>query len=232
MTRKGNNIVRATARSSLRSDRMRIPEFGARYPFIYDDTVDDFFGDIHGALQVTFPKDETDQKRNGKRHHFRVYDDPARAGISVLERRVVRSQAQRSRFRWSHADAARIRQEICDDLASAGLDEFPWEATFTNAVRVGDADSDNARKIGLIIDQESDVAEGLVLSHEIVINSMRGMLKSFREPYSPYIPHWTAARIDRQVGNLGMEKAMHAVQALLPVTVQLEPITFFTTEEI
>jgi hypothetical protein len=218
---------------------MRIPEFGARHRLFYDEdheALDDFFDSVHTALTLALKPTNTSLENDATlqqtRRLFRMYDDPKRVGITVLERRVTRAQSQRSRFRWSHADEGRIRSQIQDELADEELSERPLLARFTNVIRVGDADSSpKARKLGLILDQESREAEFLVREHEIVVNGIRGVLKDLREPYSPYIPHFTIARINREAGNQGMDRAVAAVQALLPLEVEIAPLTFYTEEE-
>jgi hypothetical protein len=235
MGRNGNSAVRANSRSTLYSGRMRTPEFGARFPIVYNEDLDELFGSMHSALQMKIPDAEPNLDKGEKhgRRLFRIYDDPKRTGISVLERRITRRQSERSRFRWSHADAGRIRQEIQNELAYEELAEHPLLVSFTGILRVGDADtSEKARKLALIPDQTSREAEFMVRAHEITMNGIRGVLKDMKEPYSPYIPHFTCARINREAGYKSMDRAVEALQALLPVTVEVEPIRFYTEEEI
>jgi hypothetical protein len=104
---------------------------------------------------------------------FRVYDDPKRVGISVLERRLPRAYAQRNRVKWTRNDVGRIQGEIKNELARMELAGRPLEATFTGAVRLGDADENKARKIGLILDQENEISEFITREHEIVIDVLK-----------------------------------------------------------
>lgn len=162
---------------------------------------------------------------------FRVYDDPKRVGVSVLERRLARSYAQRQRVKWTRNDAGRIKGEIGNELCRMNLAGQPLNATFTDVVRVGDADENNARKLALILDQESEVAEFLVREHEIVINGISGTLKRFRHPYSDYIPHWTVARVNKEAGLSKMTQAVKAVQSMMPLTVELHSVHLFSEQD-
>jgi hypothetical protein len=163
---------------------------------------------------------------------FRVYDDPRRVGISVLERRMPRTYAQKHRIRWNPNDVGRIKGEIRNEIARMDLAGRPLDATFTDVVRLGDADENNARKLGLVLDQESDVAEFIVREHEIVVNGISGTLKRFRHPYSDFIPHWTVARINKEASRASMSNSIKAVRAMLPFTVQLQSINLFSQQEL
>jgi hypothetical protein len=163
---------------------------------------------------------------------FRVYDDPDRVGVSVLERRLPRMYAQRNRIKWTKNDVGRIQGEIQNELARMSLAGQPLSATFTDVQRLGDADEDKARKLALVLDPESEISDFMVQEHAIVINGITGTLKRFRHPYSDFIPHWTVARVNREAGQANMSKAVAAIRSLLPLTVQLQRIHLFSEQDL
>lgn len=225
-------------RSSLHSTRATQPEFGARHPITYTDRIDGFFAELFLALDEVVPTGVNVDRHGNERykHQFRMYDDPKRVGVKVLERRLPRSYAQKQRVKWTQNDAGRIRGEIQNEIARLDLADTALEATFTNVVRLGDADeSPNARKLGLILDQKSELSEFLAEEHAIVINGISGSLKRFHYPYDSFVPHWTVARIARMRGKEGTEglvNAVGAIQDLLPITVQLEPIDLYSQQNL
>ncbi len=229
-------------RSTLQPGRLIQPEFGARHQIRYDDDLDLFFGELQFVLSETIPPKMVTKKvtQAGQvintlrpKPQFRVYDDPARAGVSVLERRLPRSFANRTRVRWTKNDEGRIKGEIQNEIGRLELGHLPISATFTDVVRLGDADEGTrARKIGLIVDQESDVSELLVSEHELVVRGISSSLKRFNYPYSSFLPHWTVARVHREAGPRAMSEAMTAVGHLLPITVTLEPIRLYSQQNI
>lgn len=226
-------------RSNLPATKTLQPEFGARHPIVYEPDVDLFFDEIAIKLDETVPKAVTTDDHGvviKMRRQFRVYNDPSKVGVNVLERRLSKAYAQKQRVRWTRGDVGRIKGEIRDEIDRLGIDPDDLEARFTHIVRLGDADSSpHARKLGLILDQETPLAELLTREHEIVIGGLRGSLTRFRYPYETYVPHWTVARIARQVDAHGSEhltNAVSAVQSLLPMTVQLDPINLFAQQNV
>lgn len=218
-------------RSSLPSSRQRLIEFGARHPIEYDEKLDEFFSYMHTALGMAINPD-IDGKTPNKRF-FRIYDDPDRAGISIIERRLSRQQAQRGNVSWTNSDAGRIRQEIQNEIERCDLGGRTLNLTFTDVVRVGDADDKRkARKIALLPDPESAEAEFLLAEHEIAIEGIKGPLASLRYPYDEFLPHWTVSRIHQEAGHDAMSKGIQAVRHLLPLTVQLQPVEFFVGERL
>lgn len=225
-------------RSSLPSVRAVQPEFGARHPIAYTDDIDLFFSEVFIVLDEIIPQgvNVDNHAKVKNKHQFRVYDDPKRVGVSVLERRLTRSYAQRQRVKWTRNDIGRIKGEIQNEIDRLGIDSSSLTGTFTNVVRLGDAEAGpNARKLGLILDQESPISELLVSEHEIVVDGISGSLKRFKYPYDTFVPHWTLARIARvPEGKHGDEihRAVAAIQHLMPITVQLEPINLYAHQSL
>lgn len=223
-------------RSSL-PRRAAAPEFGARHAIAYTPEVDIFFLEMRKALDEVMPETVVpiDDFGNAKyKKQYRIYDDPKRLGVSILERRLPRKYAQRQRVQWTHNDVGRIVGGIQNNLArEVDLSYTDMDASFTGVVRIGDVDEGpNARKLGLILDQESQVSEAMVMEHEIVVDGISGSLKRFRYPYDTFVPHWTVARISRESGTEVLQKAVSAVQSLLPMEVTLEKIQFYSEQGI
>lgn len=226
----------ARPRSALPNQRLVTPEFGARHPIVYSEDVDFFFGDIITAFSQVIPtKEYFDDHGNvtKTKRLYRAYDDNRRIGISVLERRLPRSYAQKQRIKWTKNDIGRITGQIQNELARLDMAGQTIEATFTQVMRLGDIDEGpNARKLGLVVDQKSNLSELLVREHELVVGGISGSLKRFRYPYDTFIPHWTVARIHQEAGTEAIAKAVDALQHLLPLTVEVSPIEMYSHQDI
>lgn len=232
------------ARDGLRSERSFYPELGVRHPVIDTDEIAFFFSDVATALGLAIPDvpvldgagrqrlDKNDEPR--VRRRFRVYDNFDRMGVSILERRLPAEYARKHRVRWTRQDTGRIRGDIQNEIGRLDLADRPLVVNLTNVVRLGDADAeaDNSRKLGLIIDQASTEAEFLVREHAISIRGIQSSLNRFRYPYSHFVPHLTVARVFRDVPNDMLNGAVDAVQKLLPVQAELQPVRFTLEQEV
>lgn len=219
-------------RSTLSSTKSVSPELGARHPIVYNQSVDDFFDFLEPMLahdiSLKVPSSDMSESEMIKRKRlFRLYDDPSRLGISILERRLPRAYSQTNRIQWNKNDVGRMRGQIQDKLTRLELPNQLPEVTFTTAVRLGNPDvGDRNRKIALIPDQESEISEFFLEEHEICMDGLAGSMRRFKHPYSSFIPHLTVCRVHKESGPLGMRAGVHAVQKLLPVTFQIEQIQF------
>lgn len=222
------------ARSTLYSDRSVQPVLGARHPIVETDEVAFFFGEVRHVLGQTLPG-LTSAKGNTirRRDAFLLYDDPDRMGVSILEQRLARTHAQHNRLRWTRNDVGRIRGDIQNELARLSLSGRTLDLTLDNVVRLGDADEKKARKLALIPEQDKEIAEFLCSEHEIAVDGITSSLRRFRYPYSgDWIPHFTIGRVFKEVPQNNMNEAVRAIQILLPITVQIEPLKFFTQQEV
>ena len=84
----------------------------------------------------------------------------------------------------------------------------------------------------LVADQATTESEFLVREHEIAIDGISRSLKRFKYPYSTFVPHFTIARIDRNVPNEEMNRVIEGVGHLLPLQVELSPIKFVSEQEV
>lgn len=240
------------SRSSTPALREVYPQFGARHKIPYgndpaapnkNDELDFFFADLRRQLtedlppekiiiEKTPPDGSTEHKpRIRERPLFRIYDDPDRMGITIFERRMLNQQ--RTPVRWTQRDKGRIRGDIQNAIAKSDLINTSLEATFTHVMRLGDngESGKKARKLGLVIEQQSDISELMIQENEICTDGISGSIgRRFNTWYDEYIPHWTVARIDRKIGSKHVARAIEVVENLLPLTVQIDPITFYSNE--
>ncbi len=220
-------------RSDLPKRREDRPQLGARHPIDYDDGVEDFFGRATFALADAIYGTQT--KSSGVIHHrqgFRFYDDPDKVGITVVERRLSHDYARKHRLRWSPNDAGRIRGEIQNVLGRLSLpDKWPIPVTFTDVIRVGDADETRSRKLALIVDQKDPVAEFLVEEHRIVMDVLGRAFKGLRYPYDDYIPKFTVVALDSRLPSDNKNDALAAITELLPIDASIQPIRFTSTQD-
>jgi len=225
-------------RSNLPAKRTYKPIFGARHPIVYNDTVDNFHADIENAFHEILPLRAEDIKiaSNGKaefpRVPFRIYNEPRRVAITVLERNLSRDYAESRNIRWNANDIGRIRGEIENELARLALSGQKLGVNLTEAIRLGEAEHNGAAKLGVIIDQESPVSELLIAEHEVIFGGLGRNLKKFKYPWSSYIPHMTVVRVRSEVDIPERNQMVAAVNRLLPIPVELEPIKFFAEQEI
>lgn len=227
---------RSQPRSALPSSKIVAPEFGARHPIVWDEGIDIFIFDAYSALGGVIPDRVTvdDHARNRKvSKNFRIYEDPDRAGISVLERRLPRVYAQRQRVKWTRQDVGRIKGGIQNEVARLSLSGQFIDVTFTDVVRLGDSEAGpNATKLGLVVDQKSTAAELLIREHEIVVAGIESGLKRFKYPYDSYVPHWTVARVSRGAGVTALNNAVASLQELMPLAAQIEPLKLYSQQDI
>jgi len=234
-------------RSQLYSDRTFQPVLGARHKVIESEDVEIFFSGLRDNLVNVLPKvsrnllshpeqeklgDELSVRRR-ERHPFLIFDDPDKMAITILEQRLARKHAQRNRVRWNQKDVGRIVGQIQNNLARLDLTGRPLNVRFDNVVRLADADDKNGRKIALLPEQSSRIAEFFCESHEIAVNGLSGSLSRFKNPYSgSFIPHFTVARIFKEVPSKNLDKSLEVVKNMLPFQVTVEPISFISQQNI
>lgn len=232
---KGNGVPRST----LKSEKTTHPELGARHPLVETDELEFFFADLTDIVLENHISKRITQDRKGRdrvKRRFRVYDDPDRLGISILERRLSRRYGQKHRLQWTRQDVGRIRGEIENTIGRMELGGLPLKASMTEVVRLGSIDAseeqDPGRKLALIVDQSSPVAEFLVAEHEAAIDGIQTSLSRFRYPYSSFIPHLTVASIDRSVPDEEIGKSIKGIRHLLPLEIEMHPIKFTSHQEL
>jgi len=80
---------RTNARSGLPQRRTEQPQLGARNPLIYDDRIEGFFFRAGEELdEILHPRHTRPNGSNNFRRVYKLYDDPERLGITIVERRV------------------------------------------------------------------------------------------------------------------------------------------------
>lgn len=221
-------------RSAHYSERLLQPNIGAKHPLVDSDDFGFFMSELRYALDETLPPQvERRGDRIRRRSLFMLYDDIDRVGISILEQRLARTHAQRNRIRWSKHDVGRIKGEIQNVLGRLELSGQKIDVTFDNVVRLGDADEKKARKLAIVPEQDSAIAEFLCNEHEIAMDGLTGALHKFRYPYSgDWIPHLTIGRVFKEVPYEDLGRAVKTVKRFLPLTLEIEPIKFVAEQEI
>lgn len=190
----GRKHANAQPRGHLRDDRRFIPELGAAHSIVYSEAYEDFLDSIKAGLSIALPDIVTHDdfgRETNSRKAFRIYDDPNRANIRVLERRLSAAHARRHRVTWTKQDVGRIKGLINDRIHEydlGNIHELP--ARFSSVMRLGDADeaAGGGRVLGLVLEQGTSVAQFLADEHEIVVNGIATSLARFRYPYSTYVP--------------------------------------------
>ena len=223
-----NNLRRNTSKSYLPRQKPHLPELGARHPIVFDDALEDFFIRVEfGMESALYDNEFLTEKVPHKKSNYKLYDNSNSAGITIVERRLSAEYADRHRIKWTPNDAGRIRGEIQNELGRLAIpDEWPMKVTFDEIIRVGDADEQRSRKLALLVDQGSDVAEFLVREHEITMDGLGRAFRALRYPYDGYMPKFTVAALDRHLSNDVKNEAVYELRSLLPITAYIEPIRF------
>jgi hypothetical protein len=228
---------RSNQRGSLKHSRSFTPELGARHRIIPTPELDSFYNSLIGVLQETLPPHGylDERGRTKYRRQFTTFDDPERAHVRVLERRLSSSHARKHRIKWTQQDVGRIRGQIQDQVGQYDLGrEAAVDASFTEVIRLGDADTAlrGGRVLSLALNQESHVAQFIADEHEITVNGIATSLDRFRYPYSSFLPHFSVARVMRDSSPDNIVDAVVGIKELLPLDVQLEPISFTSRQDV
>jgi hypothetical protein len=225
-----------TIRSQHRDSRENYPELRAYHPLMDDIELDAFFGELQRELPGIIPPSAEvgRHERTVSRPNFRLYSDPEGSGITIVERRLTRRHAKKNRVRWNANDVGRVSGEIQNEIGRLELADRPLAVEFNQVVRLGDLDRDNknARKLGLIVDQETPEAEFLVREHELAMKALAGNLRAFKYPYSTFIPHFTFGKVFKTVPEQQIGRAIGFINEQLPITVNIEPIKFSMSQEV
>jgi hypothetical protein len=227
--------AKCTARP--RNARYFPAELGARHQLVFDEEVDIFFGILRARWNKIVPPrvktlpDSTKQESP----NFKLYDDPQKAGLTILEKRVSAQHARRQRLHWSSNDYGRERTEIADRIGRLEMDgQTGWAnkglipVTFSQVVQAGDdAGRAEGRKLAILPEQDSAVNEFLLSEHEIVVDSLSRTFKDFQYPYQEYTPKLTVGRVFRSAKPEQIARCVTGLQAMLPLTFYVEPVAFF-----
>lgn len=226
------------ARSNLPAKRLYKPTFGARHPVVYDETVENFHADIEERFDEILPlrtedlRSKPDGKLDIPRVPFRVYREPRAVSVTILERNLSQDYVDKRNIRWNANDIGRIRGEIENELGRLSLAGQSLKVNFTEAIRLGEVEHNGAAKVGVLTDQESPVTELLLAEHQVIFGGLGRNLKQFKYPWAAYVPHMTLVRIRSEVKVPERNAMVAAVNELLPIAVELEPIRFFAEQEV
>jgi hypothetical protein len=212
--------------------------FGANHPVIWDKRAQTFFAHVDVLWQ---------ESSRGRAYYgtnfdvnpsknYSLYDDPAKnLGVFVLERHLSAKQASRNRLRWTRHDVGRIKQDIANELAADGdlPETLLREVELSTAVRVSDIYSQGeGSQLALIVRQSSRAAGLLLKEHQLSVAGLGRNLKNFTYPYSDYIPNLKLGRLFKGVDDSRVEQSIEAVQSILPITLELAPIQFYSHQEV
>lgn len=223
------------ARSHLPQRRTSRPTFGARHPVVYSEAIDHFHQDLREVFDEILPiklRSNSEGKLEIPRQPYRIYDEPRRVGITILERNLSQDYIAKRNIRWNANDIGRIRGDIENELGRLSLAGQTLSVNLTEAVRLGELEHNGAQKLGVIVDQESPVAELLIAEHQVIFGGLGQNLKKFKYPWAAYVPHMTVVRIRSEVPVPARNEMVAAVNNLLPLSVELQPIKFFAEQEI
>lgn len=222
-------------RSELRGTRRFTAELGARHKIIHDANVANVFETLGrkwleiAGLAETVPCEEApDGFKEVVTPRHKLFDDPGKLGMTVLEMRLSRRNSLRHRRQISREDLGRTKQRIADDVSRLGLDgegsviPSRLPITFTDVRPVGGA----RRKLAFVPDQADEVAQFMVREHELIVERAAEELnlKDFSYPYEGYTPKMTLGKVLCSVPEEKFNNCIEAARSLLPVTVNVLPV--------
>lgn len=225
-------------RSDVKGRRHFQAGFGARHPVVYDDKVGAFFSELNRRLSQILPErgQITCELTGLPEDKFKLYNDPEKIGVTVLERRLSAEHARRRRLQWTANDIGRVRSRIADEIARLDMTEDELRLTLSGVVRVGDADRrSRGGKLALVPEGAQRAAGFLAAEHEIVVNGLGGVFKDFRYPYNDYTPKLTVGRVYRSAEPFQVDACAEALAEMVeeqPLTVSLEDVVFFAHQEL
>jgi hypothetical protein len=229
----GRGIHRGPGRSDKREFQAGI---GLRYKVAYTDGVRGFFNTADALLakeDCAPPRLDTDNWANEREHdQFTLYNNPDKMGLTVVERRLSGSRAERKRQRWNMHDVGRVRGEISDALSEL-REEHGFRPMgslamrMTGVIPVGSPPGSGARrqerKFALVPAAEDKTARFLIDAHELVGDILGVEIEGAASMYE-YTPKLTLGRIHNtvpvgQVAACG--EALGLLAAKAPVTLSL-----------
>ena len=235
-------------RADTQTTRSRAPEFGARHRVVWDDsdeTLTDFFAHTRYILDGVDGKEgivprHTEGNRYGKalmRPAFHLHEDPDKAWITIMERRLPQRHRARKKLDWTSKDIGRMKQDIANETSRLELSRFTLSVTMSNVVQLGQGSrTSSGRVLGLIPDQASCETQLFVAENEIVTrlttggenDERAGPMAEAAQTESNFIPHMTILRLYKEVSPRDTSRSIEAIQNLLPLTVQVEPLSMYS----
>ncbi|HET9098039.1 MAG TPA: hypothetical protein VFN51_00295, partial [Candidatus Saccharimonadales bacterium] len=227
-------------RSSKRPDRAG---FGANHEVIYSHHLKTFYEDIDETwaelASVSRPSSMGRHARTDNYDVLRQYSLSNQAagaearglGIVVLERWLTGKKA-RGNITWNRNDVGRIQTEIDRRIASLRIpfnENGLVEVELDEIVRLPLHSSGGVpRALGLIANQATPEAGYLSDAHTIALQGLGHKLKDHRDTAENFVPYLPLGAINEDVGPKTFAACLSEVRSLLPVTVELLPISFYS----
>ena len=190
------------ARANLRDGKQRPYKsgLGAYHPVSHNGELVPFIRKVRGVLEEAlplpdFPDDDSTTER------FKIYTDPERIGVRVLEQRVCTAYLNRHRKHVSPNDMGRIKGEIQDLTDHLDLWSPDLNLTFSSLGRVGcdpvEGRPDGSAKFALMPDPEDPLRGQLVMANEIIFGYLQRVFPDFKYPNSKYKydPRYTFVKV-------------------------------------
>lgn len=221
--------------------------FGARHKVVYGGSLRKFYEGVSEAWSeyASTKRSYADSGPDGpiRRQAYRQFtlsnevagSGAESLGVVVLERWLTGKKA-RGNVRWNRNDTGRIQLEIERRIASLRIplnERGMVEVEMGEIVRLPKTSSDGLpRALGLIANQSKPEAGYLSDAHLIALQGLGHSLKEHRDTAESFIPYLPLGAINEDVGPSSFGACIREVKQLLPVTVELMPISFFSEQEL
>ncbi len=216
-------------RGNLREDKPRhILGLGAYHPVLLEGGMGSFFRTLRNRWEDILPPVDDN---GSEKDRFRLFKNPERIGVRVLEQGVCRAFLERQRRRLSPNDLGRLKGRVVNSIGHLGLSACDLTLTFTNSDRMGKEYIDGDReggKFALLPDTEDPLYQKFLEAHGLIVETLMSECPGFRYPQGyEYRPHLTVAQIYEGIPAGRIRECGEALASIMrggPVVAEIDPL--------
>lgn len=217
------------ARGNLRADKSRHQMgLGAYHPVPPDGGMSRFFRALRTRWEDILPPIDDN---GSEKDRFRLFKDPERMGVRVLEQGICRAFLERQRRQLSPNDLGRLKGRVADSIGHLGLSAYDLTLTFTDTDRMGMeyiGGDREARKFVLLPDPQDPLYPKFIEAHGLIVETVMRECPGFRYPNGyEYRPHLTVAQIYEGAPAGKVRECGEALVSIMrngPVVAEIDPL--------
>ena len=217
------------ARGNLRADRSRQRTgLGPYHPVPLEGGMGSFLRILRNRWEDILPP--VDDNGSAK-ERFKLFKNPERIGVRVLEQGICRAFLERQRRRLNPNDLGRLKGRVADSIGHLGLSAYDLTLTFTGADRMGmeyiDGDREGG-KFALLPDTQDPLYEKFIEANGLIVDAVMREYPGFRYPNGyEYRPHLTVAQIYEGAPAGRVRECGEALASIMragPVIAEIDPL--------